>query len=150
MAFAEALQNGGVAPGDLAAGQVCDAIAGTALRMGAAIEVCQAPVRWRLVNAPPERTLLDFATGLPLADANGWTATGKSGRVLPDGTLLMIRRKAALIDNGGTKRTPSILRGCAGLADVAASAAVLPGGIDHIGLALVAGAGFDPSGLAIF
>lgn len=150
MAFAEALQNGGVALGDLAAGQVRDAIAGTALRSGAAIAVCQAPVRWHLVNAPPERTPLDFATGLLLADADGWTATGKPGRVLPDGTLLVTRRKAALIDNGGTKRTPSILRGCARLAGVAASAEVLPGGLDHIDLALVAGAGFDPTGLAIF
>ena len=78
------------------------------------------------LRPPPDALPLDYPSGLPLGDADGWIATGDLGRRLPDGCIVLSGRKSELLNIGGIKRAPLVfehlLRGFPGLADIAAFA----------------------------
>ena len=99
------------------------------------------------LRPPPGALPLDYPSGLPLGDADGWIATGDLGRRLPDGCIVLSGRKSELLNIGGIKRAPLVfehlLRGFPGLADIAAFRAPQGDGMDHVGLAVVPAPGFD-------
>lgn len=104
------------------------------------------------LQGDPARMPLAYPSGAALHDGAGWIATGDLGRILPDGALVLTGRRAEFLNIGGNKRTPaffeSLAREIAPVSEVAAFR--LPGlaGDDAVGLALVAGPGFDLAALA--
>ncbi len=104
------------------------------------------------LQVPEPIRLHDFPSGRPLADAEGWVATGDLCRILPDGGLQFLGRRSELLNIGGTKRAPhlfeALARGFPGVADVAAFRLPEPGGGDRLGMAVVPGPGFDATALA--
>jgi acyl-coenzyme A synthetase/AMP-(fatty) acid ligase len=99
------------------------------------------------LRPPSDGMPTEYPSGAPLCDSDGWVATGDLGRIMPDGTFVLLGRKSEFLNIGGAKRAPSLfenlLRGYPGLVDIAAFRAPQGDGMDHVGLALVTAPGFD-------
>lgn len=119
---------------------------------GATVDPATGGELW--LRVPEDIRVTEFPTGAPLVDAEGWVATGDLCRLLPDGCLQLIGRRSELLNIGGNKRAPQLfedlVRGFPGLSEVAAFRLPEPGGGDRLGLATVAGPGFDQGALAAF
>ena len=104
------------------------------------------------LRVPSDIRVVDFPSGLPLTDPEGWLATGDICRFLDDGALQFLGRRSELLNIGGNKRAPqwfeTIAQGHPSVAEVAAFRLPDPGGGDMLGLAVVPGAGFDLTGFA--
>lgn len=92
------------------------------------------------------RSIVEFPSGRPLCDEEGWVDTGDTGHLMPDGNLVLTGRRSELINAGGNKRSPgyfeAIVREMPGVKDVAAFRVPQETGIDRVGLAIVADEGF--------
>lgn len=100
---------------------------------------------------PPAALLVaELDSGRPLADAAGWVTTGDIARLLPDGRLQLLGRRAEFLNLGGDKRAPAdfeeIARACPGVADVLAFRAPAAEGHDEVGLAVVPAPDFQMEG----
>jgi acyl-coenzyme A synthetase/AMP-(fatty) acid ligase len=106
------------------------------------------------LRPPPGHLPTDYPSGRPLTDAEGWIATGDLGHLTPDGAFVLTGRKSELLNIGGAKKAPSVfetaLSGFPGLAGIAAFRAPQAGGMDHVGLAVVPGEGFDATAFRAF
>lgn len=104
------------------------------------------------LRVPQEIQMQEFPSGKPVVDAEGWVGTGDLCRMLPDGSLQFLGRRSELLNIGGTKCAPqrfeAMLRDFPGLGEVAAFRLPEPGGGDRLGLAVVAGSGFDAAALS--
>ena len=92
-----------------------------------------------------------FPDQTPIHDPDGWISTGDLGHILPNGMLKLDGRVSDLINLGGNKRSPllveAVVRDLPGLRDVAAFRIETSDGIDEIGIAICADAGFDVNAL---
>jgi acyl-coenzyme A synthetase/AMP-(fatty) acid ligase len=99
------------------------------------------------IKVPAECRARDFPSSAFLGDAEGWVATGDIGRLLPGGELQLLGRKSEFLNVGGTKCAPAVfeaaLGGFPGVSELVAFRAPALSGIDHVGLAVVAGEGFS-------
>ena len=102
------------------------------------------------VKLPPALWVRDYPTGAPLCDAEGWQETGDLARVLPDGRLQLLGRQSDALNIGGDKIAPvrieALAVGFPGLLQFAVFRAPMEDASDQVGLAVVAGDGFDAAG----
>lgn len=100
-----------------------------------------------LLKLPQEIWVRDYPSGQPLCDAQGWQDTGDLARCLPDGRLQLLGRVSDLLNIGGDKIAPVRIEvmaaGFPGLEQIAAFPAMSEMGMEQVGLAVVAGAGFQ-------
>lgn len=99
------------------------------------------------IKLPPDLWVRDYPSGQPLCDVDGWQATGDLARLLPDGRLQLLGRVSDALNIGGDKIAPVLLEvltaGFPGLDQIAVFRAPSESGTDQVGLAVVAGDGFD-------
>ena len=99
------------------------------------------------IQVPRDERRPGFAPTPDPYDEDGWVDTGDIGRILPNGSLQLIGRKAEFINIGGNKFAPSVfenkLRKLPYIGDVAAFRVAGTTGIDEVGLAVVPREDFD-------
>lgn len=99
------------------------------------------------IKLPPTLWVRDYPSGQPLCDVEGWQATGDLARLLPDGRLQLLGRISDALNIGGDKIAPGRIEALAvgfpGLREFAVFRAATESGTDQVGLAVVAGAGFN-------
>lgn len=102
------------------------------------------------IRLPEMLWVRDYPSGVPLCDAVGWQETGDLARLLPDGRLQLLGRMSDALNIGGNKVAPvrieAMAVGFPGLEQLAVFRAPSDGGGDLVGLAVVAGDGFDADG----
>ena len=99
------------------------------------------------IKLPPALWVRDYPSGQALCDAEGWQDTGDLARLLPDGRLQLLGRVSDALNVGGDKIAPvrieALTTGLPGLTQIAVFRAPTESGSDQVGLAVVAGDGFD-------
>lgn len=85
------------------------------------------------------------------AEADGWFYPGDVGRVEPDGRLVVTGRTTEVLNRGGVIVAPEaieeVLRGFAGVEDIAVVGVPRQGGVDEIWAAVVPSGALDAQGL---
>jgi len=103
------------------------------------------------VKVPQELRVREYPSGAPLCDAAGWQITGDLARLFPDGRLQLLGRVSDVLNIGGDKIAPvrieAMAVGFPALEQIAVFRAPSENGSDQVGLAVVAGDGFDTEGL---
>ncbi len=104
------------------------------------------------LRVPEDIRVIEFPSGAPICDPEGWVGTGDLGRLLPDGSLVFLGRKVDLLNVGGNKRAPryfeNIARQYSGINDIAAFRVPADGGGDEVGLAVIPAGDYDASAFA--
>lgn len=103
------------------------------------------------IRLPRALWVRDHPSGQPLCDREGWQSTGDLARLLPDGRLQLLGRISDALNIGGDKIAPGRIEALAvgfpGLQELAVFRAPTESGGDQVGLAVVAGDGFDAQDL---
>jgi long-chain acyl-CoA synthetase len=96
---------------------------------------------------PPELRVVNYPSMTPVCNPEGWVATGDIGRILPDGQICLTGRKSEFLNVGGTKRAPAFFEEIASAHPLVKTAiafrAPVENGMDHVGLAIEPGHGFQ-------
>jgi acyl-coenzyme A synthetase/AMP-(fatty) acid ligase len=106
------------------------------------------------LKLPPVLRVRDYPSDQALCDAEGWQGTGDLARLLPDGRLQLLGRVSEVLNVGGNKVAPVrieiMTEGFPGLNRIAVFRAPSETGMDHVGLAVVPGSGFDATGFLAY